>query len=211
MRRPGILLPAVLTVVLLPALAGTAPKKQDQVPPWPVALPSVEGERVTLPAPDQEATVLLYTSVDCPISNAYAPEVRRIHEAYAEKGVAFYRVYAIPGADRSEIKKHTEEYGYTFPAVVDEDQATVQRTGARVTPEAVVLDEDGEIRYRGRINNMYAGLGKRRRVITSHDLRDALDAVLNEEKIADARTKAFGCFIPLTFEDEKAQEKESES
>ena len=40
-----------------------------------------------------KAIVFLFTSTDCPISNRYAPEVRRIAEAFGPKGVVFRLVY----------------------------------------------------------------------------------------------------------------------
>ena len=51
------------------------------------------------------------------------------------------------------------------------------------------------MKYRGRIDNQYAALGKPRRVVTVHDLRDALDAVLAGRPVANPETEAFGCFI----------------
>jgi hypothetical protein len=66
---------------------------------------------------------------------------------------------------------------------------------ATVTPEAVVIDSKGETRYRGRIDNFYAALGKPRQQVTAHDLRDALDAVLAGRPVPNPETKALGCYI----------------
>jgi hypothetical protein len=37
----------------------------------------------------EQTSVFLFTRTDCPISNRYAPEVRRIHDRFAPKGTAF--------------------------------------------------------------------------------------------------------------------------
>ena len=50
--------------------------------------------------------------------------------------------------------------------------------------------------YRGRIDNVYAALGKRRPEATEHDLRKALDEVLSGRPVAEPRTQAIGCYIP---------------
>ena len=42
---------------------------------------------------------------------------------------------------------------------------------------------------------MGARIGKPRRVITVHDLRDALDAVIAGKPVARPRTEAIGCYI----------------
>jgi hypothetical protein len=65
-----------------------------------------------------------------------------------------------------------------------------------VTPEAVVVTPAGVIKYRGRIDDRYIALGQQRRVVTSHDLRDAIDAVIGGKAVPHAETEAVGCFIP---------------
>jgi len=55
---------------------------------------------------------------------------------------------------------------------------------------------DGERKYLGRIDDLYADLGKRRARATSLDLRDALDAVLADRPVPRPVTQAVGCFIP---------------
>ena len=64
-----------------------------------------------------------------------------------------------------------------------------------VTPTAVLVDARGAIRYRGRIDNKYAALGKPRQQITEHNLTDALNAVLSGAPVANPETKTWGCFI----------------
>jgi len=98
--------------------------------------------------------------------------------------------------DRSAVRKHLEEYGYRgIPAAIDVDRTVAHRAKASVTPQSVVVDATGEIRYRGRINNFYAALGKPRQQVTVHDLRDALDEVLAGKPVSNPETKALGCYI----------------
>ena len=60
----------------------------------------------------------------------------------------------------------------------------------------MVVDSTGKLVYRGRINNFYEDFGKPRRVITQHDLRNALNALLAGKPVPQPRVKAIGCFIP---------------
>src|ERR1043166_4081682 len=39
------------------------------------------------------AIVFIFVSNDCPISNRYAPEVKRLHEKFHPKGVVFWLVH----------------------------------------------------------------------------------------------------------------------
>jgi hypothetical protein len=45
-------------------------------------------------------------------------------------------------------------------------------------------------------DNSYAALGKQRSVVTEHDLRDALDAVLAGRAVAKPEVAPIGCYIP---------------
>ena len=104
----------------------------------------------------------------------------------------------MPASRRPRSRTHLEAYRYAgVAAAVDGDRAIARAAGASVTPEAVVVDRAGAVRYRGRIDNLYVDLGRRRHAATVHDLRDAIDAVLAGRPVATPRTEALGCYIPL--------------
>jgi AhpC/TSA family len=148
------------------------------------------------------ANVLFFIATDCPISNSYAPEIQSICRDYAGRGIECSLMYEdvdLAASSRQldeSVRKHLQEYGYTrIPAVVDRARTIAKRAKASVTPQAVVVDRTGKIRYRGRIDNFYAALGKTRRQVTEHDLRAALDAVLSGAVVPKSETEALGCFI----------------
>jgi hypothetical protein len=142
------------------------------------------------------AIVFLFTSTDCPISNRYAPEVRRIADAFGSKGVAFRLVYPSPSEDARAIREHMTAYSYAgiADAVRDPKLALVKFAGATVTPEAVVVVA-GKVVYRGRIDDRYVDLGRERPAPTRRDLFDALSAILDGKPVPLAKTQAVGCFI----------------
>jgi hypothetical protein len=105
-------------------------------------------------------------------------------------------MYEDVGVDAPSVRKHLSEYGYAgIPAAIDARRKIAGQARATVTPEAVIVDSRGEIRYRGRIDNFYADLGKPRQQVTAHDLRDALDAVLAGRSVPNPETRALGCAI----------------
>ena len=143
-----------------------------------------------------KTNVLFFISSDCPISNSYAPEIQRLCNEYSNKGIGCSLVYEDVGMDAASMRKHLNEYRYgAMPAVIDSNRKIASRSRATVTPEAVVIDAQGDIRYRGRIDNFYAAIGKPRQQVTIHDLRDALDAVLAGKPVPNPETKALGCTI----------------
>ena len=140
---------------------------------------------------------LIFVDHTCPVSNYYSHEIRRICDDYAARGVACALVYVDPTLTDEKAKQHAAEYGHgNYPKIVDRAHALVAATGAKITPEAVVVKPGGAIAYRGRIDNFYADFGKPRAAATEHDLRDALDDVLRGKPAPDAETKPVGCYIP---------------
>lgn len=145
--------------------------------------------------PSQQPTVLIFTTFDCPVANKMVPEIRRIAKTYANRA-NLTLVYADPQTTQKELDTHRREYELThLPFILDRQHQLVKAAGAKVTPEAVIV-KHGKILYRGRINNFYEDFGKPRRVITQHDLRLALDAVLADQPVPAPGGKCIGCFIP---------------
>jgi thiol-disulfide isomerase/thioredoxin len=152
--------------------------------------------RDPLSTSDHVATVLLFIAPDCPISNGYAPEITRVASAYEPRGVALYAIHSDPRVSVETARKHASEYGYDFPVLLDPDQTLARRVGATVTPEAAVLDRAGNVVYIGRIDDTFYSFGRRREMPTSHELRDALDAVIEGRPVAKVSAPPIGCEIP---------------
>lgn len=141
-------------------------------------------------------SVLIFVSTDCPVSNRYAPEIQRLYKEFGPRGVRFQLVYPNPADDQPAVRKHLLDYGYP-PAigVLDPTHALVKSAEATVTPEAAVFDGQARLVYRGRIDDRFVELLRERPAATTHDLRDALRAMLSGRPVTAARTQAVGCFI----------------
>jgi Redoxin len=144
---------------------------------------------------DAASTVVVFTRTDCPISNRYAPTVKKLHEAFQPRGVRFYLVYVDPKEGPDEIRRHLKEFDYPCPGLRDPSHSFIASTGATVTPEAVVFDAAREVVYRGRIDDLYAGYGEARDEATTHELADAIAATLAGQPVAQSVTEAVGCPI----------------
>jgi hypothetical protein len=142
-----------------------------------------------------KATLFFFVTSDCPISNFYAQEIQQLCAEYGPKGISCTLVYEDVGIDQVKVRQHLSEYGYrSVSTTIDRDRSTARRVGATITPQAVLVVE-GQVRYRGRIDNRYEAFGKPRRVVTAHDLREALDAVLAGKPVQPPETPALGCTI----------------
>jgi hypothetical protein len=162
----------------------------------PVQIRDLTGQWLRPFNPPGAATVVFFVSSDCPISNAYAPEIQRLCKQYGSRGIGCALLYEDLQLDAAAARRHLAEYRYVgIPAAVDGDRTIAGLARASVTPQAVVVDAAGAIRYRGRIDNRYAALGKTRQQITVHDVSDALDDVLAGRRVSNPETEALGCYI----------------
>ncbi len=143
-----------------------------------------------------DASVLFFVTTDCPIANGYAPEIRSIAAEAKKSGLRFYLVHTDPDVTPEAAAAHAREYGHdAMPVLLDPEHELVDRLGITITPEAAVVLTDGHLAYRGRIDNLYGAIGKKRPAATRHDLRDALAAVAEGTRPVVSRTKAIGCII----------------
>jgi peroxiredoxin len=171
-------------------------KKKDAKAP-PLTVRDLDGKDQTpLAVTDATAHVLFFLTTDCPIANSYAPEIGALLKDFADRPVRFYAVHVDPHLTPDEARKHAREYGLTLPVLLDAKHQLVAATGATRTPEAAVILKDGTVAYRGRIDDRYPGLGKKRQTPNQRDLRDALTAVLAGKPVAVPRTAAVGCSVP---------------
>jgi ribosomal protein L35AE/L33A len=143
-----------------------------------------------------KAIVFLFTSTECPVSNRYAPELRRIAETFVPQGVLFRLVYPNPSEDATAIRAHMAAFSYAgaTQALRDPKHALVKFVGATITPEAAVY-AGGRVQYRGRVDNRFVDFGVDRPAATEHDLADALTAILAGKPVARPETQPVGCYI----------------
>ena len=144
-----------------------------------------------------KAIVLYFVATDCPIANSYVPEMNRIHEAYASRGVEFFAVQADVTKSDAEAAKYAADFQYQYPMLLDPRQQLIRLTGATVTPQVAVLSPDGKLLYLGRVDNRVADFGKQRPRATVSDVRNALDSILAGQPVAVPHTPSVGCTINL--------------
>ena len=141
------------------------------------------------------AIVLYFVTTDCPVANSYVPEMNRIHDTYASRGVEFFAVQSDVTIPEGDVSRYARDFHYGFPLLLDPRQALVRLANATITPQAAVLSREGHVLYLGRIDDRVADFGKQRFQATEQDLREALDAVLAGKPVPHPFTKSIGCAI----------------
>jgi peroxiredoxin len=163
----------------------------------PLSFVDLKGTKhVPLDAKGARAVVFFFMVADCPVANYYTSEISAIVKDHAGKPVRFFVVHVDPDLTPAKARAHAKEYGITCPVLIDAKHQLVKATGATMTPEAAILTPEGKIAYRGRIDDRYVELGKRRIAPTQRDVRKALTALLAGQPVKEPRSQAIGCPIP---------------
>ncbi len=137
----------------------------------------------------KKATVLLFISTRCPVSNAYDARMSALAKTYAQKGITFVGVNANTTEATAEVASHAKAH-FPFPVLKDANDAVADLYNAHVTPEAYVIDSRGVLVYHGRIDNSME-LGD----VKTHDLAFALDNIAAGRAVPTKQSAAFGCSI----------------
>jgi len=193
------LLLATLLVLVGAVIAGSGRTGDDATLVAPPIGATIEDFK--LPDPDgkehslnslkgKNGSVLIFISVQCPISNAYNERMEKLAQDYGSRGVTIIGINANNTEPADAVKAHAAEKHLTFPILKDPGNKIADRLGATRTPEAYFLDANNRLLYHGRIDN-----NKDESQIESRDLREALDAALAGKPIQKTTATAFGCTI----------------
>jgi peroxiredoxin len=193
----SVFLTSQFLLLLLAAPTLSEPGAHAQDVAQPLSLVDIKGTKhLPLDAKGVRAVVFFFVVADCPIANYYTSEINAIVKDHAGKPVRFFVVHVDPDLTPAAAQAHAKEYGITCPVLIDAKHQLVKTTGATITPEAAILTTEGKIAYRGRIDDRYVELGKRRIAPTRRDVREALTALLGGQPVKEPRTQAIGCPVP---------------
>ena len=160
------------------------------------ALRGIDGRRIELTAPPHGAMAIIFYSTECPISNSYSPTLANLAESLQGKPVKWLGVCVDPDLSDSEVATHARDFSLKFPVVRDRHGLLARKLGAKVTPEAFVIDSENKIRYHGRIDDQFVARRKRNANPSGSELKDAIVAVLSGKAVTNEYVEAVGCPLP---------------
>jgi peroxiredoxin len=168
--------------------AGNTSTPTSQIAVNPNVIEAVDGESSLEPLKGQNGTVLIFLSVQCPIDFGYVDRIERLVEDYRPRGINIVGISSNATETIDSIKQSTHRF--SFVILKDSGNKIADKFGARVTPEAFLLDATGNLFYHGRIDNSRAEGS-----VEVRDLRDAIEATLAGRSVPKAEAQAFGCTI----------------
>lgn len=139
---------------------------------------------------EKKATVVMFISTQCPVSNDYNERIVALYDDYKDQGIQFIGINSNKNESVEEITEHNKTNKFSFLVLKDLKNEIADKFGARRTPEVYLLDEKRILRYRGAIDNS-------QKSPETPYLRETLDLVVAGKEIPEdrKRTKAFGCTI----------------
>jgi peroxiredoxin len=205
-RHPAHFLAVAIVLLAGPLLMAQPPgfttlQIGDPAPDF--KLPGVDGKNYSL-SDFSKAKLLLvvFTCNHCPTAQAYEDRLIKLHADYKDKGVAVVAVspndplavrldelgYTEFSDSLEEMKQRANDRAFQFPYLYDGDtQKTSLAYGVLATPQVYLFDQARKLRYVGRIDDSDV------KTVTSHDARNALDALLAGKPVPVERTRVFGC------------------
>ncbi len=159
-------------------------------------LRGTDGESYRLSSFDGKPVLaVVFIANGCPTVGIYNERLIGLQSTYGYRGLQVVAInsnnpYLSPGDSHTAMVKRAEETSYNFPYLKDEDGSVARSYGAISTPHAFVFDGDRRLRYQGRIDD-----SRDPSKLTSHDLEDAVAAVLEGTVVEVPETQPFGCAI----------------
>ena len=188
---------AAIIIVAFAAVAGSGSTSDLPNPPAigtmidDFKLPDTDGAEHSLKSlTGKNGAVLIFISVQCPVSNGYNERMEKLAQDYKAKGVNVIGINSNVTEPIAAVKAHAADKHFTFTVLKDDGNKIADRLGATRTPEAYVIDASGKLVYHGRIDNSQNTAN-----ITSNDLRDALDEMVSGKQVSKTGGAAFGCSI----------------
>jgi peroxiredoxin len=159
-------------------------------------LPGVDGRNHSLEEYADAAVLVLVQSCNhCPYVLAWEGRINDLQRTYADRGVRIVAVSsndaeAYPADSFEAMKEHARDAGYVFDYLYDESQEVARALGSERTPEAFVYDADRRLVYHGAVDD-----NRDETAVTTHYLRDAIEAALAGETPAITDTPPVGCTV----------------
>ena len=194
---------ALLTVVAFAAPVAAQTDQADIGEPAPdFTLEAADGETHSLSDFEGKYVVVEWLNFECPFVGKHygSGNMQMLQEKYTEKGVVWLSIVSsAPGKQgyyppEEMIEQKKKHNGNMTAILMDPDGEIGKTYGATVTPHMYVINPDGELVYRGGIDDKPTTDEADIEGATNYVDR-ALTAVMNGEEVSPKQAKPYGCTI----------------
>ena len=183
-----------LGIIALSTLMSEEISIGSKMPGSDYILKNINGKESELSTYKKENGLLVIFSCNtCPWVIRWQGRYNPISELCSKNNIGFVAVNSNAsqhdGVDSFDsMKEHAKKYEYIFPYVLDSGSRLAKAFGAMVTPHVYLFDKNGDLRYRGAIDD-----GPKR--VKRNYLVDAINSVSKGKSVRTKKTKSLGCSI----------------
>ena len=183
-----------LGIIALSTLISEEISIDSKMPGSDYILKNINGKESELSTYKKENGLLVIFSCNtCPWVIRWQGRYNPISELCSKNNIGFVAVNSNAsqhdGVDSFDsMKEHAKKYEYIFPYVLDSGSRLAKAFGAMVTPHVYLFDKNGDLRYRGAIDD-----GPKR--VKRNYLVDAINSVSKGKSVRTKTTKSLGCSI----------------
>ena len=167
-------------------------------------LPGVDGKNHALADfKDAKLLVVVFTCNHCPFVLGSEARLKALYKKFQPRGVVWVAINANetvnhPTDSFEEMKRRARDDQLPWTYLRDDPQTTARAYGALRTPHFYVFDQGRKLRYTGRMDDNPRDAAK----ATTHELADALDALLAGRQPAVPLTNPIGCNVKWLNQEE---------
>ena len=213
MKRRALFSMLALAVAVVFATAAMAPSEStESAAPAPDAvigepapdftLTGTDGETYSLSELKGKYVVLEWLNFGCPYVQKHyqSGNMQKLQETYTEKDVVWLSIVSsAPGKQGhhppKKMNAKNEKHGGQQTAILMDEDGTVGRAyGARTTPHMYVINPEGELIYKGGIDDKPTTDVEDVKGATNY-VTQALDAAMNGEEVPQPSTPPYGCSV----------------
>lgn len=160
-------------------------------------LDTISNSEVSSKSLNRKANLVMFICNHCPFVIHVKDELSKIGIDYKEKDVAIVAISSndiekYPQDGPEKMKEFATSENFSFPYLYDETQEIAKSFLAACTPDFYLFNEKNELVYRGQLDNSRPNNGI---PVTGKDLRNAIEAVLNNELPDSNQVPSIGCNI----------------
>ena len=160
-------------------------------------LPGTDNKTYSLESfKDKKVLVVIFMCNHCPYVMAVLRRLINLQNDYADKsvqlvGINVNDIEKYPDDSPEHMRELVEKKQLPFPYLFDASQEIAKAYDAVCTPDIYVYGEARKLLYRGRVDDNWQHPDE----ITRHDLKDAIEAIVNDQPVNDDQVSSMGCSI----------------
>lgn len=145
----------------------------------------------------KKALLVMFICRHCPFVKHVQDELAKIGKDYKDKDLGIVAIsandpVAYPEDSPESLEEQAKELGFTFPYCFDETQEVAKAYSATCTPDFFLFNKERKLVYRGQLDDSRPSNDM---PVTGRDLRDAINAVLEDKPVNENQKPSIGCGI----------------